>query len=80
MTTWLFQHEACLDHDTGGGHPESPARLRAISAALSVPQFAGLERRKAPRAERDLLLRVHPPDYIDRLLAAVTSNFQPSFD
>ncbi len=80
MVTWLFQHAACLEHDTGGGHPESPARLRAIADALSAPQFVGLERREAPRAENDLLLLVHPADYIDRVFAALPESGYGSLD
>ena len=53
MTTLLYTHPACLEHDPGNHHPESPARLRAVLAALSGPQFAGLERREAPEAAID---------------------------
>ena len=28
MTTLLYTHAACLEHDPGQYHPESPARLR----------------------------------------------------
>ncbi len=80
MGTWLFQHEACLEHDTGGGHPESAARLRSITGSLAAPQFDRLERRKAPRAERDLMMRVHPPDYIDRVFAALPESGYGSLD
>ena len=48
MTTLLYSHPACLEHDPGGYHPESPARLRAVEAALARPEFAGLERREPP--------------------------------
>ena len=30
----LYTHPACLQHDPGLGHPESPARLHAVLAAL----------------------------------------------
>ncbi|TMJ65899.1 MAG: histone deacetylase family protein, partial [Alphaproteobacteria bacterium] len=42
MTTLLYTHPACLDHDPGRHHPESPARLRAVLAALDDPEFARL--------------------------------------
>jgi acetoin utilization deacetylase AcuC-like enzyme len=71
MTTLLLTHPACLDHDPGDFHPESPARLRAVLAALEAPEFAGLDRRAAPEADRDDLARVHPPQLIEDLLAAV---------
>ncbi len=71
MTTFLYTHPACLDHDPGRHHPESPARLRAVLAALDNPEFARLERREAPEAAREDLLRVHPRRHVDGILAAV---------
>jgi acetoin utilization deacetylase AcuC-like enzyme len=53
MTTLLFTHPSCLDHDPGTHHPESPARLQVVLAALSGPRFAKLERREAPEAALD---------------------------
>jgi acetoin utilization deacetylase AcuC-like enzyme len=71
MTTLLYTHPACLDHDPGPRHPESPERLRAVLAALSGPRFAGLERREAPEAGIDDLLRAHPRRHVERILGAV---------
>jgi acetoin utilization deacetylase AcuC-like enzyme len=71
MTTFLYTHPACLDHDPGRHHPESPARLRAVLAALDDPEFARLERCEAPEATREDLLRVHPRRHVDRILGAV---------
>jgi acetoin utilization deacetylase AcuC-like enzyme len=71
MTTLLYTHSACLEHDPGTHHPESPARLRAVLAALSGPQFAALERREAPEAAIDDLLRAHPRRHVERILNAV---------
>jgi len=71
MTTLLFSHPACLEHDPGPHHPESAARLRAVLAALDDPEFAGLERREAPEAALDDLLRVHSPRHVERTLGAV---------
>ena len=48
MATILFTHESCVDHDPGPMHPESPARLRAVHAALADDKYANLERREAP--------------------------------
>ena len=73
MTTLLYTHPACLDHDPGPHHPESPARLAAVLAALAAPEFAGLDRREAPEAALDDLARVHPRRFVERLLAAVPS-------
>ena len=71
MTTFLYTHPVCLDHDPGRHHPESPARLRAVLAALDDPEFARLERCEAPEATREDLLRVHPRRHVDGILGAV---------
>jgi acetoin utilization deacetylase AcuC-like enzyme len=71
MTTLLYTHPACLDHDPGDYHPESPARLRAVLEALGAPEFARLERREAPEAAIDDIARVHPGRFVERMLAAV---------
>jgi acetoin utilization deacetylase AcuC-like enzyme len=71
MTTLLATHPACFGHDTSPGHPESPARLRAVLKALEAPEFAALARIEAPRATRDQLLLVHPKAYVDKVLAAI---------
>jgi len=71
LVTGLFTHAACLTHDTGDGHPECPERLQAILARLEGEDFLYLDRREAPRATPDQLVRVHPGDYVDRLLQAI---------
>lgn len=71
MRTGLFTHEACLDHDTGQSHPESPARLKAVLQALDAPAFANLDRREAPRATIDQIARAHPRDYVTQLLSHI---------
>ena len=76
MTTLLYTHPACLDHDPGRYHPESPDRLRAVLEALDAPEFARLDRREAPEASLDDIARVHPRGFVERLLAAVPA-FQP---
>ncbi|HZU89272.1 MAG TPA: histone deacetylase family protein [Stellaceae bacterium] len=74
MTTFLYTHPACLEHDPGSHHPESPERLRAVLAALDRPEFTRLERRAAPAAEIADLLRVHPRSHIDHVLSAVPAS------
>ncbi|HVB15260.1 MAG TPA: histone deacetylase family protein [Stellaceae bacterium] len=74
MTTLLYTHPACLDHDPGDYHPESPARLRAVLEALAAPEFAGLGRRQAPEAALDDIARVHPRRFVERMLAAVPAS------
>ena len=57
MTTLLYMHPSSLEHDTGPGHPESIARMRAIMAALEREErkgaLVGVERREPPQATRD---------------------------
>lgn len=70
----LYTHPACLLHDPGPGHPESPARLRAVLEALDDPRFAQLERIEAPRATREQLLRVHEPAYVESIYSKAPQN------
>ena len=65
MKALLVTHGRYLDHDTGYGHPERPARLEAV---LSGVRYAGvdgavipIEPRPATRAD---LERVHPSRYL----------------
>src|SRR5579872_4140368 len=71
MTTLLFTHSACLEHDPGQYHPEAPARLKSVLDALAAPEFTALQWREAPAAAIDDLTRVHPQRFAERLLAAV---------
>src|SRR6266436_1171354 len=80
MTTFLYTHPACFEHDPGRHHPESPARLRAVLAALDDPEFARLERREAPEAALDDLLRVHPRRHVERILGAVPKSGHVGID
>ena len=67
--TALLTHPACLGHEPPAGHPESPARLRAVLEALSGDDFLGLRRVKAPRASIEMLTRVHDREFVRKLLA-----------
>ena len=65
----LAQDERFKEHDTGPGHPERPARLRAVEEALTRTDAAGdatlqLEPRAATREE---LERVHTVEHLDDL-------------
>jgi len=71
MTTIVFTHPACVDHDPGDYHPERPDRLRAVLAALKGEGFEALTWREAPKAGREQIARVHDGDYIDQILASV---------
>jgi acetoin utilization deacetylase AcuC-like enzyme len=75
MSTLLYTHPSSLEHDTGPGHPESPARSRAIIAMLEREErkgaLVGIERRQPPRATREQLERVHTPRFVEAILSAV---------
>ncbi len=71
MTTLLVTHPACRAHEPGSYHPERPARLEAIAAALGEEEFEGLERREAPIADLAAVARAHSADYVQRILDAV---------
>ncbi len=71
MTTLLYSHPACLEHDPGPMHPERPARLEAVLAALEAPAFADLQRREAPPATPEQLARVHPEAYVEAVFDAI---------
>ena len=80
MTTLLYTHPACFDHDPGRYHPESPDRLRAVLEALDAPEFARLDRREAPEASLDDIARVHPRGFVEQMLAAVPASGHVGID
>jgi acetoin utilization deacetylase AcuC-like enzyme len=71
MTTLLLTHSACLEHDTGFGHPERADRLRAIDDALSAADFAELQRAQAPQADLAAIERVHPKAYVEMVKSEI---------
>jgi acetoin utilization deacetylase AcuC-like enzyme len=71
MTTLLLTHPACLEHDTGYGHPERADRLRAVNDALGAPEFKSLQGEEAPRAELADIERLHPKAYVEMVRATI---------
>ncbi len=67
MGTLIYTHAACLNHVPGPGHPESPARLRAVLDALKTPEFDGLAWREAPLGSTEQVLLIHSPAYFDEV-------------
>ncbi len=80
MSTWLITHPACLEHDTGPGHPEHRDRLIAVLDELDQPQFAALERHEAERASREAIERVHTRAYVNAVFQAVPTQGRSAFN
>jgi acetoin utilization deacetylase AcuC-like enzyme len=72
----LISHPDCLSHVPPVGHPESPARLEAVLAALNKPAFQGLVRQDAPLGEDEDIARVHPGSLISLLEARIPQHDQ----
>jgi len=70
MATALLTDGSALEHVTPPGHPEQVARLIRILTALADPEFATLERVRAPMAEDSALLRAHPESYLNAIREA----------
>ncbi len=70
MTTLFLSHPAALDHRVPEGHPERPARIRAVERALEDERFAPLLRDAAPLAELDLVALAHPRTYAEAVARA----------
>jgi acetoin utilization deacetylase AcuC-like enzyme len=56
-------HPSSYEHDTGA-HPENASRLEAIEGELGANGWLGLDRREAPAATREQLLRVHSLEHL----------------
>lgn len=80
MTTNLYTHPSCVEHDPGTYHPECPDRLRSVLKALDDPAFKDLVRIEAPVAARDDIERVHVRSYVSRLLENVPSSGKVHLD
>ncbi|NQV54591.1 MAG: histone deacetylase family protein [Rhodospirillales bacterium] len=82
MTTNVYYHPACLDHDTGPTHPESADRLSALIDRLKEDEFGALNWELAPRAHIAQLLAVHDRRYLDGIKAKIPAlgraDFEPS--
>ena len=68
MATGFIYDADYLKHDTGLGHPESPARLTATMEHLqSLPWFKELKQLSPLPCELSLVEANHAPDYIARV-------------
>ncbi len=74
MTTLLYTHPVCLQHDTGDYHPECADRIKAVLAVLEAEEFMMLLRDEAPHATMEQLMRAHPLSHIDYVLDSVPNS------
>jgi acetoin utilization deacetylase AcuC-like enzyme len=74
MGTFLYTHPVCLEHEMGDWHPEAPARLRAIIAALETEEFTFLQRHQAPKGTLRQIERVHAPFYVEAVFENVPNH------
>src|SRR3954468_13246013 len=59
---WLRDDDV-FAHDVPG-HPERPARIRALEAEMSAAGWFGALRVQAPAVSREVLEAVHPSSYV----------------
>ncbi|WP_122088323.1 histone deacetylase family protein [Halalkalicoccus subterraneus] len=70
--------DTCLEHDTGGRHPETPDRLRAIKRGLTRKH--GVEYVEAAPASASAIEAVHDPEYVaevEEFCASGGGNWDP---
>jgi acetoin utilization deacetylase AcuC-like enzyme len=81
MQTAYITHPACLKHDMGAQHPESPARLGAIEDQLYAMRLIDfLAHFTAAAVTRSQLMRVHDEAYIEAVEAASPSEGRVELD
>ena len=72
MRTAYITHPDCRSHDTGPGHPEHAGRLYAIEDQFVASGLDDVLRYvDAPLVSEEQLLRVHRPEYVDAIRAAI---------
>ena len=78
--TGILTDKRFLDHRPGPYHPESHRRLEALHAMLAERDMAGrFQEVPARRADREELLLVHAPEYVD-LVASTAGQEHCSLD
>ncbi|HEX8097091.1 MAG TPA: histone deacetylase [Pyrinomonadaceae bacterium] len=74
MTTAIIHHPIFREHDTGGHHPEHPARYTVVMEALrgNGELWAGLQEIKAEPAARGTVQACHTSQHYKRVERAVS--------
>src|SRR5579871_87129 len=70
MAVSLYTHADMLAHAPPPGHPDSPARLPAVTEALADASDLALDIEAAPLVDPADLARIHPARYLAALDAA----------
>lgn len=72
MRTALVHHPICLKHDTGEGHPETPARYKVVLDALRGDKelWGNLLEIEAPAAPRGNILACHTAQHFKNVETA----------
>ena len=74
MPLSIYTHQACLQHEMGPHHPESPARLESILLALKKqPWSSQLHWHNSPQASKEQLARAHSQKYIESIFSIAPS-------
>ena len=71
MTTLLYTHPACIEHDPGNHHPECPDRLRSVMKGLSIDEFDSLQITEAPIINISKIEQNHSASYVAEILGNV---------
>ena len=66
MRVALLTHPSAMDHDSGWGHPERPARIPAVVAGVNESGLTVIERDPV-RATTEMLSIVHERSYVDAI-------------
>ena len=80
MSTYLYSHPSCIQHDPGPTHPECPERLRAVLDGLDDRPFQHLCRHEAPKIDLKLVEMVHQPYYVEKIVENVPEQGQVHLD
>jgi acetoin utilization deacetylase AcuC-like enzyme len=80
MTTLLYSHPACIEHDPGAMHPECPDRLRSVLAGLEEEAFHYLHREEAPKVDIKEIESVHKPYYVEHIIKTVPTEGRTYLD
>jgi acetoin utilization deacetylase AcuC-like enzyme len=80
VTTHLYQHPACITHEPGPHHPESPGRLESVLNKLEDVRFKNLVCFKSPVAKLEIVSLMHDPYYVDYILRTVPDSGRVQLD